>query len=150
MVPEDIATAYPNLQAVFSLGAGVDQFTEAVLLPHVSLLRIINDDLTAVMQEYVTMAILALHRDLPGYINRKARQVWQKISVPPPALKRRIGMMGLGELGQGVLRTLAPFGFPLSGWSRNPNRTDDVTRFKGLRGWNRFSIRPTYSSACCR
>lgn len=138
MVPEDIATAYPNLQAVFSLGAGVDQFTEAGLPPHASLVRIIDDDLTSMMQEYVTMAVLALHRDLPGYIDQRARQVWQKISVPPPARKRHIGMMGLGELGQGALRALAPFGFPLSGWSRNPKRIDGVTTFHGPEGLEPF------------
>lgn len=137
-VPEDIATAYPDLQVVFSLGAGVDQFTEANLPAHVILVRVIDDDLTSMMQEYVTMAVLALHRDLPGYIDQKARQVWQKVSVPPFAQQRRVGMMGLGELGQGALRALAPFGFPLSGWSRSPKQIDGVTTFHGPEGLDLF------------
>lgn len=140
-VPEDIGTAYPNLEVVFSLGAGVDQFTTANIPAHVKLVRIIDDDLTAMMQEYVTMAVLALHRDLHGYIDQKVQQVWQRVSVPPPAHQRHVGVMGLGELGQGALRALAPFGFALSGWSRSRKQIDGVTTFHGFDGLSPFLAR---------
>ncbi|QCO54735.1 glyoxylate/hydroxypyruvate reductase A [Pseudorhodobacter turbinis] len=133
-VPEDIKTAYPNLEVIFSLGAGADQFVMSDVPEGVPIVRLIDDGLTAMMQEYVTMAVLALHRDLPGYIDNQRRQVWERVTVPPPTRDRRVGVMGLGELGQGALRALAPFGFPLSGWARSPRKIDGVTTYHGAAG----------------
>lgn len=137
-VPDDIRTAYPNLQVIFSLGAGADQFVMSDVPDGVPVVRLIDDGLTGMMQEYVTMAVLALHRDLPGYLDNQRRQVWERVTVPPLTRDRRIGVMGLGELGQGALRALAPFGFALSGWARSPHTIDGVKTFHGAEGLGAF------------
>jgi glyoxylate/hydroxypyruvate reductase len=130
-VPEDIKTAYPNLEIIFSMGAGADQFVMSEVPQGVPVVRLIDNGLTAMMQEYVTMAVLALHRDLPGYIDNQRTKRWERVSVPPMAHQRRVGVMGLGELGQGALRALAPFGFSLSGWARSPHSIEGVKTFHG-------------------
>lgn len=130
LVPDDLAR-FPNLATVFSVGAGVDQFIGARLPEGVTLVRLISPGLTAMMQEYVTMSVLALHRHLPAYIEQKSRQVWQMVAIPPPATLRRVGVMGLGELGGAVLSALRPFGFRLSGWARNPREIEGVSTFHG-------------------
>lgn len=136
-LPEDM-NRFRRLEVIFSLGAGVDQFIAAGVPEGVQLVRLIDPGLTAMMQEYVAMAVLGLHRDLPGYLSNQRAEVWQRVSVPPPAQERRVGVMGLGVLGQAVLQALAPFGFALSGWARSPRRIDGVRCFHGAEGLQEF------------
>ncbi|MEO9631253.1 MAG: glyoxylate/hydroxypyruvate reductase A [Sulfitobacter sp.] len=137
-VPDDIKTAYPNLEVIFSLGAGADQFVMSQVPDSVPVVRLIDDGLTSMMQEYVTMAVLALHRDLPGYIDNQRQQKWERVSVPPLTHNRRVGVMGLGELGRGALRALTPFGFALSGWARSAHQIEGVNTFHGEDGLRHF------------
>lgn len=136
-VPDDL-DRFTNLATVFSVGAGVDQFMGADLPRAVGLVRLISPGLTAMMQEYVTMSVLALHRHLPAYIDQKSRKVWKMVAIPPPASFRRVGVMGLGELGSGALDALRPFGFQLSGWARRPRMIEGVSTFHGPDGLNPF------------
>ena len=136
-VPQDL-DRYPGLVTVFSVGAGVDQFLGTTLPEGVRLVRLISPGLTAMMQEYVTMAVLGLHRHLPAYIDQRARQVWQMVDIPPPASHRRVGVMGLGELGRASLAALRPFGFQLSGWARSAHQIDGVDCFHGAEGLDAF------------
>jgi len=137
-VPNDIKTAYPNLELIFSLGAGADQFVMSEVPDGVPVVRLIDDGLTSMMQEYVTMAVLALHRDLPGYLDNQRNQIWERVSVPPLPSDRRVGVMGLGELGRGALRALKPFGFSLSGWARSAHQIEGVETFHGEGALPRF------------
>jgi glyoxylate/hydroxypyruvate reductase A len=82
------------------------------------------------MVEYVTMAVLALHRDLLHFISQQKEQVWREIRITP-AKRRRVGVMGLGQLGQAVLDRLKAFDFPLLGWNRSPREVEGVTCYAG-------------------
>lgn len=128
--PDDIATAFPNLELVFSVGAGVDQFDASIVPAHLPLVRMLEPGIAETMVEYVTMAVLALHRDLLDFISQQKEQVWREIRITP-ARRRRVGVMGLGQLGQAVLERLKAFGFPLSGWNRSPREIDGVACYAG-------------------
>ncbi|MGX1320364.1 glyoxylate/hydroxypyruvate reductase A [Bradyrhizobium sp. USDA 377] len=128
--PDDIATTFPNIELVFSVGAGVDQFDVTKLPPHIPLLRMLEPGIAETMVEYVTMSVLALHRDLLHFIAQQKEQVWREIRITP-AKRRRVGVMGLGQLGQAVLERLKAFGFPLLGWNRSPREIEDVTCYAG-------------------
>ncbi|RXH38881.1 2-hydroxyacid dehydrogenase [Bradyrhizobium zhanjiangense] len=128
--PEDIATRFPNLELVFSVGAGVDQFDATKLPAHIPLVRMLEPGIAETMVEYVTMAVLGLHRDLLHFINQQKEQVWREIRITP-AKRRRVGVMGLGQLGQAVLDRLKVFGFPLLGWNRSPREIEGVTCYAG-------------------
>ena len=82
------------------------------------------------MRDYVVMAVLALHRDLPRYLAQQRAEVWKEHPVGL-ARRRRVGVMGLGQLGLAAIDALKPFGFVLSGWSRSARRIDGVETFAG-------------------
>ncbi|MCP3731485.1 glyoxylate/hydroxypyruvate reductase A [Sphingomonas sp. MG17] len=129
----ELIARLPALEVVFSVSAGVDQFDMATLPDHVRVVRMIEPGIAAGMVEYVSMAVLALHRDLIDYGVAQRAARWAPLKLVP-AEARRIGVMGLGNLGQAVLRSLAAFGFPLSGWSRSPHSIAGVECHAGEAG----------------
>lgn len=128
--PEDIMQQFPNLKVLFSVGAGADQFDYSRLPADLPVVRMIEPGLTSGMVEYVTFAVLGLHRDMPRYLQQQRAGVWQAHPVQTAA-KRRIGVMGLGTLGEAVLKPLVAMGFDCGGWSRTPRDLPGVTCWAG-------------------
>jgi len=116
--PEAFFDSFPNLRVVFSMGAGVDQFDLNHFPPSVKLVRMLDPGITQGIIEYVTLGVLALHRNLPEYLAAQRVARWEPLPWLP-AQGRRVGIMGLGNLGRAAIQQLQNFGFQLSGWSRS-------------------------------
>ncbi|MBL6457147.1 glyoxylate/hydroxypyruvate reductase A [Belnapia sp. T6] len=129
--PEDLAARFPALRVLFSVGAGVDQFDLRALPPAVQVVRMLEPGLTAGMVEYVTLSVLALHRDLPLFLDQQRRRVWAA-TRSVRAERRRVGILGLGVLGLATIEALRGFGFAVSGWSRGRRDLDGVACFAGM------------------
>ncbi|WBG92198.1 glyoxylate/hydroxypyruvate reductase A [Pantoea piersonii] len=138
--PETLMETFPNLKVLLSVGAGADQFDLAALPLDLPVVRMIEPGLTQGMVEYVTFAVLGLHRDMVRYLRQQREEKWLAHSVKPAAT-RRVGVMGLGELGQAALRQLASFGFDCAGWSRTPRELDGVECFHGAAQLGAFLAR---------
>ena len=77
--------------------------------------------MAAQMAEYATLAVLAAHRDARAYAAAQRDARW----APGPRRARRISASacwGSGCSGRRWRAALSPFGFPLHGWSRAPQR----------------------------
>ncbi|HTZ79993.1 MAG TPA: glyoxylate/hydroxypyruvate reductase A [Stellaceae bacterium] len=129
-LPPALVGELPNLEAVFSVGAGVDQLDLSAIPERLPLARMIEPSIVAGVVTYVTMAVLALHRNLIDYIAQQREGRWQAQPMVLPAA-RRVGLMGRGLLGKQVLASLARFGFPLASWARTPASLDGIDCFAG-------------------
>jgi glyoxylate/hydroxypyruvate reductase A len=133
--PDDLATRYPNVELIFSTGAGIDQVVNAELPPKARLVRMIESGVTAMVRDYVVMAVLALHRDLPAFLEQQRKRIWKARDFVW-ADQRRVGILGLGQLGNTVAEALRPFGFQVSGWSRTPKDIAGINCHHGADGLN--------------
>src|SRR5262249_58461814 len=86
-------------------------------LPDVPVVRVVADNLTQHMTEYVVWRVLDHHRQGFLYRAQQKRKVWHE---PPqrPASDVAVGIMGLGNLGRGAAKALLALGFVVDGWSR--------------------------------
>ena len=135
--PAGMTARFPALEIIFSSGAGVEQFTQLDLPARLRIVRMTEPGLARMMQEYITLAVLSLFRQLPAYLDQNRKESWQPLPQPS-ADRRRVGVMGLGYLGQAALAALAPFGFPLAGWSRSEKNIDGVKCYHGEAGLEAF------------
>ncbi len=129
LLPDDL-DRFDNLEVLFSVAAGVDQFDLSRVPAALPVVRMVEPGLVAGMAEYVTWAVLSLHRGMQPYLARQRRGIWLEDPVPHAA-DRGVGVMGMGELGRGALERLAPFGFPRRAWSRTPRTMHGVACFAG-------------------
>lgn len=128
--PAELIARLPRLKVFFSSGAGVDHVDFSALPEHVPIVRMVEPGIINGMVEYVSLAVLALHRDFFDYVAAKAARIWDPLEVPP-ASARTVGVMGMGALGCAVLERLASYGFNLRGWNRSVREIEGVESFAG-------------------
>jgi len=123
----------PNLRAIFSIGAGVDHVFTDPGVPQVPIVRVVDENLTQYMTEYVLWRVLDHHRQGMLFRAQQKRKIWRE-PTQPAASDISVGIMGLGQLGRAAARTLLATGFRVNGWSRNERTMTDVATFCGDEG----------------
>jgi glyoxylate/hydroxypyruvate reductase len=128
--PEGVLAGFPNLQAVFSLGAGVDHILSEPKLPDVPLVRVVDPNLTMRMSEYICLHVLMHHRQQRHFDEAQRNNEWSGKSQWA-ASAMRVGVMGMGELGCDAARKLVHLGFQVNGWSNSRKSVDGVVSYAG-------------------
>lgn len=131
----DSLLKYPNLSFIATTGAGVNAILEpGRRLPEgAPICRLVDDELTRGMAEYVLTTILRYHRQLDQYEAFQREVRWNPLPWPEPA-KRRVGILGLGVLGITAAGQLRHAGFSVAGWTRRPKVVDGVIGHHGPAG----------------
>jgi len=117
--PMGLLARMPRLRLVQSVGAGTDHITRDPDLPGVPVRRIVDPDMAAGMNAYVAWAVVHGQRHMGGYLENQRRAAWEEAPIVPPGM-HRVGIAGLGVLGQSAARALAAIGYAVRGWSRTP------------------------------
>lgn len=132
-----LLSTLPNLRAVFSIGAGVDHIFNDPGVPDVPIVRVVAENLTQYMTEYVVWRVLDHHRQGMLYRAQQPKKIWHE-PAQPAAGEVAVGIMGLGQLGRAAARALLMLGFRVNGWSRKGQRLEGVTSFQGDDGLTPF------------
>lgn len=135
-----VLATFPNLEAIFSLGAGVDHILKDPDLPEVPVVRVVHPDMTMRMSEYVVQHVLMHHRQQRRIDTLQAKATWDQFAQWP-ASAVRVGVMGLGVLGADAARKLTMMGFQVAGWSRSRKEVDGVACYAGEAELNSFLAR---------
>jgi glyoxylate/hydroxypyruvate reductase len=126
----DRLPTFPNLKAMFSRAAGVEDIVNHPKLPKVPLGKVEPPDGDPMMTEYVIMHVLRLHRDMPAYQAAQANREWRRARIIRPE-HRRVGFLGFGMMAKTPALMLKSLGFPVSAWVRSPRQAAEVGIFHG-------------------
>jgi glyoxylate/hydroxypyruvate reductase len=129
--PPGVLARFARLKLICSLGMGVDHLLQDPQLPHsVPIARLVDRNMAEQMSEYALYCVLHFHRRFDVYERFQHSRRWEELPLPHTAA-RRVGVMGLGVIGEDCARKLAALGFQVSGWSRTPKQIDSVQCFHG-------------------
>lgn len=132
--PRGALQQFPNLHAILSLGAGVNHILDDPQLPsHVPIARIVDPALAHGMAEYAALAVLRYHRNFDAYERFQREHRWKRLPIPV-ATQRRVGVLGLGEIGSACATAIAALGFAVAGWSRMTKSLPGVKSYAGPEG----------------
>jgi len=133
--PDDAFERYPNLQAVCSIGAGVDNIVACPSLPpDVDVVRVVDPAQAQMMSGFVAWHVIGYQRQFRCYLAQQHKKMWQRIEQRS-ARSVRVGILGHGEIGQRVAADLALLGFPVMSWSRTAKPISIAARgFHGQSG----------------
>jgi len=122
---------FPNLKAVFNLGAGVDAILSNPAVPEqVQIIRIEDGGMAQQMNEYFSYFLLHYYRDMDLYQQQQKQHHWQVNAVKSPQ-QFRVGILGLGQLGSHLADHLKAYGFDVAGWSRSKKHLEGLTTYSG-------------------
>lgn len=139
---------FPNLKAVFNLGAGVDAILSNPAVPEqVQIIRIEDGGMAQQMNEYFSYFLLHYYRDMDLYQQQQQQHShWQVHAVKSPK-QFRVGILGLGQLGSQLADHLQAYGFDIAGWSRSNKQLQGVTTYSGDEQLQAFLQRT--DALCC-
>ncbi|MTI86982.1 MAG: glyoxylate/hydroxypyruvate reductase A [Balneolaceae bacterium] len=136
--PDHLLGQLPNLQAVSSLGAGVNHLlNDDGISENTKLCRIVTPTLKEQIADYVLNAISNYRHHTLQYITDKKNSRWEQQYT---LLKKNCtpGIMGLGEMGLSVASLLVKNGYQVNGWSNSKKEIEHITSYAGEEEFEAF------------
>ncbi|RWX76641.1 glyoxylate/hydroxypyruvate reductase A [Neorhizobium lilium] len=124
----DLFRRAPNLEVLFSGGAGVDSILTLPDLPEIPIVRFVDHTLTTRMSEWIVLQCLSHLRQVPAYLRQQRVRQWRE-QPQPQASDVTVGVMGLGVLGQDAAQKLKIMGFDVIGWSRSSKAIEGIETY---------------------
>lgn len=124
----ELFSRLPDLEIIFSAGAGVDHILQSKEVPDLPIVRFVDPTLTTRMSEWVCLQCLSHLRQVKRYDASQSNRNWHE-HPQPDAAEITVGIMGLGVLGQDAAQKLKMLGFDVIGWSRSKKQIDGIKCF---------------------
>ncbi|GAP34506.1 2-hydroxyacid dehydrogenase [Piscinibacter sakaiensis] len=125
---------YPALRVVCSVAAGTDKLLAVPdLPPALPVTRVVDPAQALQMAQFALACALAHTRELERYAAQQAAARWERHPVRP-AERCRVGLLGLGAVGQAMAQAFLAVGYPVAGWSRRPRTLPGVRAHCGSEG----------------
>lgn len=141
-LPHGLSRTFPNLALIQSMAAGVDHILADPQRPaQVPVARVVDPWMGRSMAHHVALAVLRWHRRMDWLEALRDDAAWP-VGVVFDADAVRVGVLGLGHLGQTVARAMQGLGFQAAGWSRSPKVIEGLACHHGrdglreLAGWS--------------
>ena len=115
--PRGVAARLPKLKWVCAVAAGVDKLLVPELAAGVNVSRIIDTEQGRGIAQFVVMMALRHTRQLSMYEQQQREHAWRR--QPAGAVRSRVAVLGMGEMGGVVATLLETVGFEVRGWSRS-------------------------------
>ncbi len=137
--PSGELTRFPNLKAVFSMWAGVEDLLSDSRLDHLPIVRMTEPGLTNGIVVYVVHHVIGYHMHVSSYQPRVWDHPFQTVYKAPRSTC--VGILGLGVLGKACGKALVGLGFDVIGYSSNRKQIPGVHSYAGDDELNEFLSR---------
>jgi len=127
----------PELRWVQSLWAGVERLVNESANKDFEIVRMVDSNMANTMSEAVLAWTLYLHRDMPKYLQQQKEKNWHQQKLIETK-DRKIGVLGLGNIGKTCAERLLLNGFNVAGWSRTPKLIKGVDCLDGPEGFKQL------------
>ena len=134
--PMEKISHFKNLEAIISLGQGVDHIINHVNFnKNISVYRIVDPYMAKSMSHWVVLSILNYTRDYEGYRKQQIDKIFKSRNFLD-FKKIKIGIYGIGEIGKVVAKDLNSLGFNVLGWSREKKNLKFLKSYHSHSGFN--------------
>lgn len=123
-ITQDLVDRAPDLSWVHSLISGEDHI-RGLRFPTKPVITATRGVHSIQVSELSILLMLALARDLPGFVRAQQADVWTHRTQPTLAGKTAL-IVGLGRIGAELARLLAAFGMTVDGVSNGRNDLDTI------------------------
>lgn len=132
MPPIGELARFPNLKAIFSIGAGCDHILRDPNVPrHVPIVRLVDAVSVRDMSHFALHWVLHFQRNFHVYSEQQRDGVWQRHPYRDVS-ENWVGVLGLGGMGVPIAEQFRTCGFNVMGWSSTRKTVDGVTCFAGM------------------
>ena len=127
--PKGDLARYPNLKAVFSMWAGVEDLLAERAIANIPIIRMVEPGLTEGIVNYVVHHVIGIHIQTSYYNSREWVHPFHSNYKVPQATC--VGILGLGHLGIPCAEALAYLKFEVIGYSNNRKSVPGIKSFAG-------------------